>query len=291
VSTSATSPSKRSALASRDPRAGATRGPSTHVAPIHDFLHIDPRYTIDRRLAPIGTLFSSKLQHLGIKYGPLTEPIVASPIGRVVPEDEDRLKSVGQAVWNAAYAGNRDVFVEVCRSGEEGDHGIRRLTAGSPLVDAVIQEVYDETRRVWLEPPSELARLHAGDIDSGAGSFGTVLTTLVFVNGGTRPLGYATYGALVRAAVAGEVPLESLRRMARLLIATPAEFLGYCGLSPLWSLTRRVVAILDEIDDRKDFLALMSHMALYVNCLNGWNLQMFPWHLGDKMRQARAPDA
>src|SRR5262245_31165135 len=76
-----------------------------HVAPVHDFLHINPQYTLDRRLAPDGTLFSSKLQHLGIKYGPLTEPIVASPIGRVVPEHEARLKAAGRAVWDAVYTG------------------------------------------------------------------------------------------------------------------------------------------------------------------------------------------
>ena len=29
----------------------------------------------------------------------------------------------------------------------------------------------------------------------------------------------------------------------------------------------------------------MAHMALYVNCLGGWNLHLFPWQLGDHLRR------
>jgi hypothetical protein len=107
----------------------------------------------------------------------------------------------------------------------------------------------------------------------------------LFVNGETRPLGYASYGGLVRAAVA-DMPLESLRQMARLLVGLPAEFLGYCGLERLWAFTERFLACLDRLD-RSDFLAVVSQLALYVNCLNGWNLQLFPWAATDGLRQQR----
>lgn len=51
-----------------------------HVAPIPTLLHTPHATRIpDRREAPDGTVFCSGLQHLGIKYGTLTEPMPATP--------------------------------------------------------------------------------------------------------------------------------------------------------------------------------------------------------------------
>src|SRR5262245_23081724 len=58
-----------------------------HVTPAHELLHLRADHRVDRRAVPDGTVFCSQLQHLGIKYGELTEPMGATPIGRVVPED------------------------------------------------------------------------------------------------------------------------------------------------------------------------------------------------------------
>jgi len=255
-----------------------------HVAPIHALLHAPVTYKVDRREAPDGTLFASRLQHLGIKYGRLTEPMPAVPIGQVLPEHLDTLNESGEAIWEALYRTKKPVIAEVRRAGEPGGHRLPRLTVADPEIDALIGDVHAETERIWLRPPEDLAALHEGCIPSGAGSFETVLTTLVFVNGETRPLGYACFAGLVRAAYE-DMPLESLRHMARVLAATPAEFLGYCGLTKVHEFTTRALAGLDRISSRDDFAALMAHLALYVNCVGGWNLQLFPWHLGDDLRR------
>jgi hypothetical protein len=257
-----------------------------HVAPIPSLLHLPASTRIaDRREAPDGTVFCSALQHLGIKYGTLTEPMPASPVGRVRPEDMPALVEAGQAVWDAVYTTKQPILVEVREAGTEGGHRIPHLTAADADAYRLIHDVHAETERIWLSEPSELADLHRGVIRSGAGSFETVLPTLLFVNGETRPLGYASYGGLVRAAVA-EMPLESLRQMARLLVGVPAEFLGYCGLEHLWAYTQRFLACLDRLD-RDDFLAVVSQLALYVNCLGAWNLQLFPWDAGNDLRRQR----
>ncbi|GAA2397110.1 cucumopine synthase-related protein [Nonomuraea africana] len=260
-----------------------------HVAPVHDLLYQSAPYKVeDRRAEPDGTLFASRLQHLGIKYGELTEPMPATPIGHVIPDDLDSLLEAGEAVWEAVYTTKKPVIAEVRRAGGVGGHSVPRLTAAAPEVDALIGDLHAETERIWLEPPQELVDLHEGRIASCAGSYETVLTTLLFVNGETRPLGYAAYGGLVRAAYDG-MPLGPLRQMARVLIPTPAEFLGYCGLEKVWDFTRRTLDCLDGIGDRDDFTALMAHMTLYLNCLGGWNLHLFPWQLGDHLRRVSAP--
>ncbi|GAA5086407.1 hypothetical protein HNP84_003537 [Thermocatellispora tengchongensis] len=261
-----------------------------HVAPIHSLLHLPAHHKVDRRLEPDGTVFCSRLQHLGIKYGALTEPMLATPVGLVREEDTARLAEAGRAVWESVYSTKRPVIAEVRRAGEPSGHELPRLTARNPLVDALIGDLYAETKRIWLEPPEELVELHEGRVRSGAGSYETVLTTLLFVNGETRPLGYACYGGLVRAAQT-DIPLPALREMARILAATPAEFLGYCGLETLWRFTRRTMDLLDQISERDDYTALMAHMALYVNCLGGWNLHLFPWQIGDHLRPLRSATA
>ncbi|MFI2758091.1 hypothetical protein ACH5A3_04310 [Streptomyces echinatus] len=255
-----------------------------HVAPIHSLLHLPASHRIpDRRDAPDGTVFCSALQHLGIKYGALTEPMPASPVGRVRPEDMPALVEAGHAVWDAVYSTKKQILVEVRRAGVAGGHRIPLLTATDPDADRLLKDVHAETERIWLSEPPELADLHRGWIPSGAGTYETVLPTLLFVNGETRPLGYAAYGGLVRA-VTGGMPLDSLRQMARLLTGVPAEFLGYCGLEKLWGFTQRFLSCLDHLD-REDFLAVASQLALYINCLGGWNLHLFPWDAADQLRR------
>ncbi|WP_251145635.1 hypothetical protein [Streptomyces sp. McG3] len=259
-----------------------------HAAPIPSLLHLTPDTRIaDRREAPNGTLFCSGLQHVGIKYGTLTEPMPATPVGRIRQEDIPALLEAGKAIWDSVYATKKPILVEVRRAGTAGGHRIPKLVATNSDASRLIDDVYAATEKAWLSEPKELADLHAGVIPSGAGSFDTVLPTLLFVNGETRPLGYATYGGLVRGAVQG-MPMDSLRHMTRLLVGVPAEFLGYCGLEQLWSFTQRFLNCLDQLD-REDFLSVVGQLALYINCLGGWNLHLYPWEAGDHLRQLR-PD-
>ncbi|MEU8890318.1 hypothetical protein [Streptomyces sp. NPDC048442] len=261
-----------------------------HAAPIPSLLHLPAAYKIaDRREAPDGTVFCSALQHLGIKYGTLSEPMPAAPVGRIRAADLGGLREAGRAVWDSVYSTKKPALVEVRRVGEEGGHRIPRLTAADPDASRLIQDVHAETEKIWLAGPPELIDLHEGRIASGAGSFETVLPTLLFVNGETRPLGYATYGGLIRGAVA-DMPMDALHQMTRLLIGVPAEFLGYCGLEKLWAFTQRFLSCVDRLD-RADFLAVAGQLALYINCLGGWNLHLYPWDSGDHLRRQRPVEA
>lgn len=261
-----------------------------HVAPIPTLLHTPHATRIpDRREAPDGTVFCSGLQHLGIKYGTLTEPMPATPVGRIREADMPALLEAGAAIWDAVYSTKKQILAEVRRAGEQGGHRIPMLHATNTAASHLIADIVAETERIWLAPPAELDDLHQGIIPSRAGNFGTVLPTLLFVNGETRPLGYAAYGGLVRAAVQG-MPMDSLVHMTRLLVGVPAEFLGYCGLEKLWAFTQRFLDVLDRLD-RDDFYAVTGQLALYINCLGGWNLQLYPWETGDHLRQQGAQEA
>ena len=250
-----------------------------HVPPAHGALLAAPDHRVDRQAAPLGTVFCSAAQHLTIKYGDLTEPMPASPIGVVQDADVGALPEIGRRVWESVHGQDAPIVAEVRRLGGTTGHAVHRLLCQSAAVRDLVEEISAHTESALVEPPDEILAVHAGRIKSGAGTKQTLLTTLLFVNGETRPLGYMTYTNLLRAARLTKVPLEALIELTAMLVVKPSEFLGYCGLETLWDLTRRTVDVVSSITDRSDFAALMSHMALYTNALGAWNLQLFPWHL------------
>lgn len=250
-----------------------------HVPPAHGVLHAAPDHRVDRQAAPLGTVSCSAIQHLSIKYGPLTEPMPTAPIGRVDPADIGQLAEVGQAVWDSMHGKGAPVIAEVRRVDGRDGHSVRRQNCQSEAVQLLVDTIAAASEAALIEAPPELVELHQGRRFSGAGTRGSVLTTLVFVNGETRPLGYMTFTNLARAARTVEIPMEAVVAMARLLLVKPAEFLGYCGLRRLWDLTQQVIDVLRADTERADFIALMEQMALYVNALGAWNLQLFPWEL------------
>lgn len=250
-----------------------------HVPPAHEVLHAIPDHRTNRQAAPLGTVSCSAIQHLSIKYGVLTEPMPTAPIGRVDAADIDALPKVGQAVWESMHGAGEPIIAEVRRLGGPGGHCVRRQACQAELVRELVDKIAVMSEAALVDAPPELVELHQGRRFSDAGTRDSVLTTLVFVNGETRPLGYMTYANLARAARSVDIALSSLIEMAKLLLIKPTEFLGYCGLQPLWELTQQVVSALDAVTEREDFIAVMEQMALYVNALGAWNLQLFPWEL------------
>lgn len=98
---------------------------------------------------PDGTVFLSGLQHLAIKYGPLTEYLPAAPCGNIVAEDMPNLVRAGNAIWNACNHSKQVVEVVVWDAAkpEPTDHlplslertGVSRDV--SQLVDTIHREV------------------------------------------------------------------------------------------------------------------------------------------------------
>jgi Cucumopine synthase C-terminal helical bundle domain len=256
-----------------------------HLVPVEELIYTRAAVKENRTQSPDGTVFLSHLQHLAVKYGPLSEYLPAAAVGYVLPEHMDTLREAGRGCWEAAYRNKQMVEVRVVRKGEQavGELPLPRPRAvADPLLRTLVEDIHAETERIWTNPPREIVDIHAGRIASGAGSYGQYFSTMVFVNGETRPLGYDALNGLVKLARSGDVPLEALRRITPVFLSVPAEFLGYCGLKTMWSLTSRVLAGVQTVESTKDYAAVISVLALYVNCLNTWNLHYFPWQHGEQ---------
>ncbi|HEX5033627.1 MAG TPA: hypothetical protein VFW62_04035 [bacterium] len=254
-----------------------------HIAPIVELVTTKAQFKVpDRTKSDDGTIFLSQLQHMAIKYGKLSEYLPAAPVGQVIPEHIPILKEAGEGCWDAVYRTKQVVEVRVSRKGDDSKkfyfptfEEIKREP-----VRSLLKEIQDETWRTWVKPPQEVLDIHAGAIRSGAGSCGQYFTTMLFVNGEARPLGYSGFGGLMQLCKNPEITLDTLQKVAPHFVKTPAEFLGYCGLDTLWSFTERTLKLLPDLKNKDELFALVSMLALYTNQLNAWNLHFFPWAEG-----------
>lgn len=259
-----------------------------HIAPIPELVYTTAQFKVaDRTTCPDGTMFLSSLRHMAIKYGSLTENLPAAPVGHVRPDHIAQFREAGRLCWEAATKTHSTVEVRVTRHGEP--FTFYELPApravSSFAAQNLIRRIHVATQAMWIDKPSELVNIHAGKIRSRAGSYDQWYTTMIFVNGEVRPLGYCAIDGLIRVAVCEpSMTIHQLKAIAPHFIKTPAEFLGYCGLDTIWQFVQETLEYLCEIETKEEFITLFETLGLYVNILNAWNLQLFPWDGWDKFQ-------
>ncbi|MFE1110620.1 hypothetical protein ACFW5U_32710 [Streptomyces rochei] len=252
-----------------------------HLAPSAEPVHTPHRTAEDRSLAPDGSVYLSRLQHLLIKYAPLLEPTVCARVARVPEEDLPTLRRVAEQCWESVYRTKRILEVRVTRHGVHPDHWCLPIQPRvvDPDAQALLDDLHAHTERIWLSPPADLLALNRGEIPLG--SRGQYFSTLVYVNGELRLLGSTTLNPLVAATFDQDVPLAALRTLLPRLTAMQAEFLGHCGFHDLHSLMHRTHRALPALRTREEFRSMTTALALYVNCLRRWALHFFPWQHGE----------
>jgi len=151
--------------------------------------------------------------------------------------------------------------------------------------------IHERTKAIWLSEPDDLVRLRNGVIDSGAGSYGQVFTTLLFAQSEVRGLAYYAATAILNLARDPSFTLEQLKKMARTHFAYRAGFLNYVGLHELGDLYQRYFAVLDDLPDREAFVRLTQAIKSYGARMHLWTEHVFPWGLGAHLAQRSAADA
>ncbi|KFX90089.1 hypothetical protein V490_06661 [Pseudogymnoascus sp. VKM F-3557] len=259
-------------------------------------LYTHAEYKVPNRVTePDGTVFLSGLQHLAIKYGPLTEYLPAAPCGRVVPADMDKLRAAGNGVWKACCTTKEVIEVVVwdADTPEPTEHLplVLERTGVTDEVKELVREIHNETEKSWSGISTDLKLVHRGLAKASPGSKDSYFATMVFINGEIRPLGYNVLnGTLKIAATQPGYSLEHLIGIYRVFALTPSEFVGYTGANFLCSTHNKIEELIEKVVERnqnqvvarEDFLAMVSAFALYVNLLNAQNLHLFPWrHVED----------
>jgi hypothetical protein len=155
-------------------------------------------------------------------------------------------------------------------------------------LESVIKE---KTQAIWLTEPEDLERLRNGVIDSGAGSYGQVFTTLLFAQSELRGLAYYATTAVLRLAQDESFSLDHLKKIANAHFSYRAGFLNYVGLHELGDLYQKYFALLDQLPDREAFIRLTEAMHHYGARLHLWAEHVFPWGLGIHMQQKTKEEA
>lgn len=253
-----------------------------HTCPIIELVHAKADYVEpDRTITPNGTVFLSHLVHFGMKYGELTEYLPAAPVGKVIDEDLAIVKEVGAALWEVAYVSHKIIHSHVYQEGGDTNRERYLPAAGKvshPDVQALVDEIWQEANRIAVQVPEELLAIHKGDIRSRAGGKGQYFTTMVFVNGEQRPLGYCAVGGLLSASRCRSATLDMLREITPHFLVTPAKFLEYCGLHKQCEYVMRTHECLPLLRDKEEYHTLMAPLYIYTNLLNAWSLHLFPWN-------------
>ncbi|MFD9999575.1 cucumopine synthase-related protein [[Kitasatospora] papulosa] len=252
-----------------------------HLAPGVEPVHTRHRTPEDRSTAPLGSVYLSRLQHLLITYAPLLEPTVCARVARIDEEDLPTLRDTAEQCWDAIYRTKRIVEARVSRHRESSAPWRlpRQPEVTDPTAQALLDDLYAQTERIWLTPPDNLLDLHRGRVPLG--SRGQYFSTLVYVNGELRLLGSTTLTPLVAATFDSRTTLDSLRAVLPPLTTMQADFLGHCGFHDLRELLNRAHRALPALRTKDEYRSLVASLALYVNCLRRWALHYFPWHHGE----------
>ncbi|KAL2863992.1 cucumopine synthase [Aspergillus lucknowensis] len=265
-----------------------------HLVPSEKLIYTKPNYIVPNRVTePDGTVFLSGLQHLAIKYGPLTEYLPAAPCGNIVAEDIDKLVRAGNAIWNACN--NTKEIIEVivwdAYESEPTEHlplPLERMGVSKEVM-RLVETIHGETEKSWSAISPDIGLVHTGGALSGAGSKNSYFSTMVFINGEIRPLGYNVLNNILKVAeTEPDFELRHLVKMFRIFASVPSEFVGYAGADFLYRIFRQIEHAIEknvstsnnQEQGREDFLAMIGAFAKYVNLLNAQNLHIFPWKLG-----------
>jgi len=259
-----------------------------HYLPIMEVFFMNPKTKESRAKSADGTVFLSYLQHLSIKYGENTEDLPAAPVAQVILEDIPKLKEAGKKCWESTYKTKELIEVRVTKKGEKVSEKDFKIRKPNPVknkeVQELINEIHTETEKIWIDPPKDIVDVHTGNIKTKAGSYGQYFSTMVFVNGEERSLGYNALGSLLKTCKTTDIDLELLKQITLNFVYIPAEFLGYAGLEKLWEFVQKMLNVLDLVETKDEYFSLISILAMYVNRLNGWNLHYFPWKYGENYK-------
>ena len=155
----------------------------------------------------------------------------------------------------------------------------------------VKDKIDKEAERIIFTPPDEVLKIFKYQIiDSGAGTAGQALTTMVFCEGDCRALAYYNVNNFLVIVEEPSITLEQLKYLARHYLPIGSEFLGYCGLKKIWEFVQDVLGALDTVNTKEEFKDLFDSLNLYVSVVHGWVHHYFPWHIGELFPQRQSSD-
>lgn len=150
-------------------------------------------------------------------------------------------------------------------------------------IKKVVDELLANGKVIKKECPEEILRLYKYNIvPSGQGAlWDQVFTTMVFAEGDLRCMNAYMCWMLARIADDPIFEVPHLKKVLRETIPLSAEFLGTCGFVMIADACDKVKAVLDLVETKEEFKALVEAFTSFVTYYENWAQFYFPWYVGD----------
>jgi hypothetical protein len=157
-------------------------------------------------------------------------------------------------------------------------------------LQSLINEIKNATHYISTNEPLEIKKLYAGILPYNAGASGQYFGTMVFATSELRALSILYLGtSIIRTLEDDDFSLDQCRKQIRFSnLYNGMRYLGYSGFNQLWSFTKEIFTLLDDIATKIELKDLMTAYFNYVWILYEWSLQRFPWALGTGVFRKRS---
>lgn len=144
----------------------------------------------------------------------------------------------------------------------------------------VVADIEEETKKVWLDEPLEIKRLRLGISEFDAGTDGQIFAVVLNLNGETRAFAVRVCFHLLKKIENPDMPLESLKLLAQNFLPNNAGTMHYLGLKKIKIFAEDVLAVLDQLQSKEEFKALIGALYAYANRMMFWIHEITPHGLG-----------
>jgi hypothetical protein len=150
-------------------------------------------------------------------------------------------------------------------------------------VKMLVDHLYEEAGKIKTKCPMEVLRLFKYQIipTNMGGLWNTAFTVMIFAEGDMRAMNAYMLFPLCRLVDREEFSVEQLKIMFKDTVPLSAEFVATCGLESIWVVVKKVLAVLDTIDNKADFKALIEAFTAFQTNYHNWIHFYFPWYAGE----------
>ena len=253
---------------------------------------------VERRMGTV--YYNTTSQSICICYGAVTESTPVNQFAQVVEEDFPKLAELGKLVYEQTVSIRLPTIIETIIR-KPGDNPLQPLERSLPSHgkfdgswQSAKETIDDEIASLRVpEEPDEIRSIRLGATRARAGSEGSSMQTIIFLQGFLSTLGPHIFSRLLTISTYKEMTLPLMIRQTRAFLTETFnhfEFLADLGLGKMSKLGDMYSEALDTLTTMEDYRQLTDSMRTLIQLLYRWLHLIFPWYLKDQFQSRRPED-
>ena len=259
---------------------------------------LNSKNMVERR---IGTIYyNTTSQSICICYGAVTESTLVNKFAQVLEEDLPKLERLGRLVYEQTISLKLPTIIETTIK-TPGDHSSKPPQTQPPRPGKRFDGSWQSAKEIidreittlrTPEEPDEIKNIRLGATKARAGSEGSSLQTMIFLQGFLSTLGPHIFSRLLTISTYSDMTVPLMVRQTREFLThtfNHFEFLADLGLDRMSKLGSYYSEALDTLNTLEEYRQLTDSMRTLIQLLYRWLHLVFPWYLKDQF-QSRTPE-